>query len=72
MFWEVGRSCLDGQALQLRESERHETSFRVSAKKQRRQKEEESSRRRDMDGIAVFEIRVSAQSADWVHSASEP
>lgn len=33
MFWEVGRSCLDGQALQLRGSERHETSFRVSAKK---------------------------------------
>lgn len=44
----------------------------VSAKKQRRQKEEASSRRRDMDGIAVFETRVSAQSADWVHSASEP
>lgn len=41
-------------------------------KKQRRQKEEASSRRRDMDGIAVFETRVSAQSADWVHSASEP
>lgn len=61
---------MDGQALQLRESERHETSFRVSAKKTA--KEEASSRRRDMDGIAVFEIRVSAQSADWVHSASEP
>lgn len=37
VFGEVGRSCLDGQALQLRESEKDETSFRVSAKKQRRQ-----------------------------------
>lgn len=35
-------------------------------------KEEASSRRRDMDGIAGSEIRVSAQSADWVHRASEP
>lgn len=63
---------MDGQALQLRESERQRLPSECLLKKQQRQKEEASSRRRDMDGIAVFEIRVSAQSADWVHSASEP